>query len=495
MSCAIPSAPEARRSAMARILLIVPPVKKSEMFARGAETTASYLPPLGLAYIAAYLREHGHDCTIYDGVAEPVELKALCERAMSFDFVGVSVVTAFYLRAFHLLQALLEYPRRPPILAGGPHATDLPETLLEAGADVVIRGEGEITTLEVINALAGQRHPEINKTSLYPIEGIAFYDAAGKLVRTKRRPPIADLDIIPLPARDLLPMHKYGTSIARATASPSHSMLASRGCTGICSFCNHSMFGKTVRRFSPDRVVQEFFVLRDDYNAKSVALWDDNFIGDPEYAGEIFERLIAEKFGIPISLEARVDSISLPILKLFKKAGGDFIAFGFESGSQRLLDSMKKNLTLEQMREAAALAKEVGLKIRGYFMMGLPGETYDDIRRTVAFAKELPIDVASFTLLVPFPGTLDYIRARKSGTFDPDFYKKSILGEINFLESPVYVPEGMTAKKLLKMHKNAYTQFYFRPSVIMKKIAEVRNGGDIINLLKGAYTLLRNAVS
>jgi len=471
-------------------------MKKSEMFARGAEATASYAPPLGLGYIAAYLREHGHNCEIFDGVVQSVDLQALCRHALAFDIVGISVGTAYYLRAAEFLSSLQGYTNRPPVLVGGVHATNLPETLLVAGADVAVIGEGEYTSLELVGALAGQRHPFLDKSDLTGIAGIAFLDdGSGEVVKTKRRQPIADLDVIPLPARDLLPMHTYGTSIARSTATPSHAMLASRGCTGVCSFCNHSMFGKMIRRFSPARVVEEFFVLRDVYNAKSVALWDDNFIEEAAYAQEVLEQLIHRKFRLPISIEARADAVSLPILQLFKKAGGDYIAIGFESGSQRMLDSMKKNLTLDQMREAAALAKEAKLKIRGYFMMGMPTETYEDIRQTIRFAKSLDIDVASFSLMVPFPGSRDYIRAQKSGQFDPDFFMKGIVGEFNFLKTPIYVPEGMTPEGLLKIHKNAYSQFYFRLAIVLKKLAEVRTAQDIINLFKGGYTLLMNALS
>jgi len=481
---------------VANILLIVPPMKKREIFARGAEATASYSPPLGLGYIAAYLREHGHTCEIYDGVVQPKDLQALCKYALSFEIVGISVGTAYFLRAAEFLHMLQNYANRPPILVGGVHATTLPETLLVGGADVAILGEGEYTSLELVEALTGQRHPLLDKSALDGIAGIAFLnDSSGDLVKTKRRQPIADLDAIPLPARDLLPMHMYGTSIARSTATPSHSMLTSRGCNGICSFCHHALFGKTIRRFSPARVVEEFFILRDVYKAKSVALWDDNFIEEAAYAREVLEQLIARKFRIPISIEARADAVSQPVLQLFKKAGGDYIAIGFESGSQRILDSMKKNLTLDQMREAVAMAKEAGLKIRGYFMMGMPTETYDDIRLTIQFAKSLDIDVASFKFMVPFPGTRDYIRAQKSGRFDPHFYMKDIISEFNFLKTPIYVPEGMTPEGLLAIHKSAYSQFYFRPSVIAKKLAEIRTAGDIVNLCKGGYTLLMSALS
>jgi magnesium-protoporphyrin IX monomethyl ester (oxidative) cyclase len=471
-------------------------MKKSEMFARGAEATASYLPPLGLGYIAAYLRAHGHLCEIYDGVVRPTDLQVLCEHAMHFDIVGISISTAYFLRAAELLSRLQRYEKRPPVLVGGPHATTLPETLLEAGADVAIIGEGEYTCLELVSFLAGQHHPVLDTGALAKVAGIVFRDAnSGNIVKTMRRPPIADLDSIPLPARDLLPMHMYGTSIARSTATPSHSMLASRGCTGVCSFCNHSLFGKTIRRFSPARVVEEFFQLRDLYKAKSVALFDDNFIEDAAYAHEVLEQLIIKKFRLPISIEARADAVSPSILKLFKKAGGDWVALGFESGSQRILDSMKKKLTLEQMREAVAHSKEAGLKIRGYFMMGMPTESYEDIRLTINFAKSLDIDVASFTFMVPFPGTRDYMRAQKSGKFDPHFYMKEIISEFHFLKAPIYVPENMTSEGLLKIHKSAYSQFYFRPSVIVKKLLEVQTAGDVINLFKGGYTLLMNALS
>ncbi|MDR0467066.1 MAG: B12-binding domain-containing radical SAM protein, partial [Deltaproteobacteria bacterium] len=277
-------------------------MKKSEMFARGAQAAASLLPPLGLGYIAAFLREHGHLCEIYDGIAQPVGLQALCEHALNFDILGISVTTAYYLRAAEFLNMLQHYAKRPPVLVGGPHATSLPETLLASGADVAVLGEGEYASLELVKTLAGRRRPFLDKSALLGIAGIAFIDGnSGAVVKTKRRRPISDLDVIPLPARDLLPMRLYGTSIARSTATPSHSMMTSRGCTGACSFCNHALFGRSIRRFSPARVVEEFFVLRDAYKAKSVAVFDDNFLEDAVYAKAVLELLIAGKFRLPIS--------------------------------------------------------------------------------------------------------------------------------------------------------------------------------------------------
>lgn len=144
------------------------------------------------------------------------------------------------------------------------------------------------------------------------------------------------------------------------------------------------------------------------------------------------------------------------------------------------------------MEYAVKIAKQVGLKIRGYFILGFPTERYAEVQQTIDFAKKIDIDIASFTLLVPFPGTLDFIRAKKQGVFNPDFYKETIVSEINFLREPIFVPADMTKEGLLKAHKSAYNQYYFRPKIILKKLCNIRNKDDLINLIKGAYTLLAN---
>lgn len=217
-------------------------MQKKEMFARGAEATASYLPPLGLAYIAAFLRKNGHVCEIYDGVVNPIELKTLCNKAQLFGIIGISVVTAYYLRAKELLSILNMVPRRPPIIVGGTHATYRPEDLLKDGADIAVIGEGEYTCLELVNTLEKENFiNNLDEKILSNIAGIAYVNKNSEIIKTKKRTAV-NLEELPLPARDLLPMHLYGTSIARSSFSPSHSVLTSRGCNGICSFCNHSMF-------------------------------------------------------------------------------------------------------------------------------------------------------------------------------------------------------------------------------------------------------------
>jgi radical SAM superfamily enzyme YgiQ (UPF0313 family) len=469
---------------MARILLAVPPVHSHELFSRGVKTSASFTPPLGPAYIASYLRAQGHECRIYDGIAEPVELERLAATACQYDVVGVTAVTAYVLRSIELVRAIKARPSCPTVVVGGPHVSVLPESLLAQGADFAVVGEGEETMGELVECLAAGA----NAQRLREVRGIGFYDE-GKYHYTGDRPRIEPLDVVPPPALDLLPMHLYFSSIARATAQPSLPLLTSRGCAGVCSFCSKRSFGTKVRYFSVARIVEDFFLLRDRYGARDVAVFDDSFVSDEQVAGSVCESLRSRGFDRSWSVEAGIDGVSRPLLRTLRDSGCTYIAYGIESGSQRVLDRINKRISKDQVRETIALTKEAGIHIRGYFMLGFPGETAAEMEETIRFAMELDIDLASFTLLVPLPGTVEYRRAQESGTFDPEYYMKGITSEFHFLDSPVYVPEGMTAQTLLAIHRSAYKRYYYRPKVILRKLSSVRSAGDVWSLVRGAYTL------
>ena len=473
---------------MARVLLVQPPVYPRELFSQGVKTSASVTPPLGLAYIASHLRAHGHECRIIDGIAEPIGLDHLAEIACRYDVVGVTVVTAYALRAIELVAAIKARWPSPPVIVGGPHVSALPESLLARGADMAVIGEGEETMRELVECLAAGASRE----RLRAVRGIGFQEE-GIYHYTGPRPPIDPLDTVPLPARDLLPMGRYHSSIARASAQPSLPLLASRGCGGACSFCSRHTFGTKPRYFSVGRIVEEFFLLRDKYGARDVAVFDDNFVADEETASSVCHALRSRGFDLTWSVEARVDSVNRSLLSTLRNSGCTYIAYGIESGSQRILDRINKQVTKQQIRETIAVTKEAGLLVRGYFMLGFPTETATEMEETIRFAIELDVDVASFTLVVPLPGTLEYRRAQRSGTFDRDYYLKGIMPEFHFLDWPAYVPEGMTAETLLGIHRSAYKRYYFRPGVIIKKLASVRSVGDVWALMRGAYTLARKA--
>lgn len=472
---------------MANVLLMVPPLTPKELFVRGSGSSASLIPPLGLAYIAAHLRRAGHRCRIIDGIADPQPVETLCEEAKRFDVIGMSVVSAYAIRAIELIGAIKASGCSAPIVVGGPHVTALPDSLLACGADVAVVGEGELTMCQLVEELATGR------PNLPGVKGIA-YRSGDRTVATGRRELIHPLDQLDLPARDLLPMDRYHTSIARSSHQPSHSMLASRGCPGLCTFCSRVTFGTRVRYFAPGRIVDEFFELRDRYGARDVAVWDDNFPADPEVAIETCDRLRSRGFDRSWSVEARVDCITREVLQALRDAGCTYIAYGFESGSQEILDRVRKHTTIEQMVGVVRMTKEAGIRIRGYFMLGLPGETADHVRRTIAFAKKLDVELASFTLFVPLPGSLDYRRAQQSGQFDPDYWKRQVLPEFNFLDRPIYVPDGMTESELLALHRSAYQQYYFRPKTLLRRIVSVRGLEDLMTMASGAKTLIANTL-
>lgn len=473
---------------MAKIFLMQPPLTADELFVRGSKTSASIIPPLGIAYIAAYLRKHGHECRILDGVAQPYPLEKICNLVRGYDIIGITVVSTYAVRAIELIQALKRSGISEPVVVGGPHITVMPESLLERGADFAVIGEGELTMRELVECLAGNKNIE-------QVPGLVFYKN-GRFVYTPPRAHIDPLDRIPLPARDLLPMHMYRSSIARSTRQPSHSMLASRGCPGVCTFCSKKTFGIKTRYFSVARIVEEFFILRNKYGAKDVAVWDDNFVTNHEIVLAVCEQLKKRNFNIPWSVESRIDVVNRKVLYALKEAGCTFIAYGIESGSQRVLEHINKQTTKEEIVEAIHMTKEVGIQIRGYFMLGLPTETKEEMEDTIRFAIELDTELASFTIFVPLPGTAEYRRALKSGTFvDPQYYLHKVIPEFNFLDYPVYVPEGMTASELLSIHRSAYNRYYFRPRFLLRKLLSIRSAQELRSLFNGGLTLIKNAIS
>jgi radical SAM superfamily enzyme YgiQ (UPF0313 family) len=427
--------------------------------------------------------------TIHDGIAEPCSFEHLEEKCRACDAIGISVVSTYAVRAAELLRHLKDKLPDVPLIVGGPHVTALPESLFQFGADYAVIGEGERTLLELVEALAGgNQNPEL-------VPGLCFMNG-GQVVRTPKRELIMNLDEVPLPARHLLPMHLYSTSSARSKRYPSHSMLASRGCPGVCTFCSKMTFGAKARYFSLERIVAEFRVLKEEYGAKDIAVWDDNFTANQDLAVAVCERLVADGFGLPWSVEARVDCVSPAVLSALKTAGCECIAYGLESGSQRMLDSMNKRILKRDIARTIEMTKKVGLAIRGYFMIGLPGETMEDMLETIKFALELDIELATFTLFVPLPGTVAYRQALKVGTFkDPEYYFHRVLPEFNLPDEAIYVPEGMNEDELLAVHKKAYSAYYFRPIMFWRHFKGLRSISELRGLVQGLLTLLANHFS
>jgi len=472
---------------MAKILLACPPLTKDEMFKRGAKGVGSILPPLGIAYIASTLEKYGHKVNMIDGIAEGTTIKDLTSRLNGFDIVGLTANTNFAFRVKETAKAIKEKDKDLMIIVGGSHAHTIPMDLLGTkNIDFTATGEAEYTFIELADQFdKGKKTKDIQEEK--KIKGLAFLDSEGKLFKTESRPLIKNLDDIPMPARHLLPMHLYKTSEARASRQPSHSIITARGCPYTCTFCYQDLYGKSLRGHSPKRVVDEMELLINKYGAKEISFWDDVFTIRKDRVIEICKLIKERKLDIPWSCESRADSVNKELLKEMAEAKCEFISYGIESGSERMLKVINKMETKDKIREGFKLTKEAGIKTRGYLMLGLYDETLEEMQQTIDFAIELDPDTAGFTIWCPFPGTTDYRRVVEDGSYSGEpYWENRNIPDLNFLENAIYTPNNVTNEQIMKMHKKAIRSFYLRPGYIWRQLKGVRNFEDMKRLYLGA---------
>jgi anaerobic magnesium-protoporphyrin IX monomethyl ester cyclase len=310
----------------------------------------------------------------------------------------------------------------------------------------------------------------------------------GALRHTGPRPYIADLDQLPLPAWDLLEgfPRKFSPPAFKTCKLPAASLVTSRGCPNQCIFCDRSVFGASCHGYSADYVIQMILELYHRYGVREIAFEDDTFITFKQRLVEICQRLIELKLDLSWSCLGRVNHVTAENLALMKQAGCWQISFGVESGSQEILKTIRKNVTLEQIRRALALCKKAGILSKGFFIVGHPGETPETLRATIDFALELPLNDISVNMLTPFPGTELYDRAAEFGRFDPDWSKMNML-------NTVFVPHGLREEDLVNAQKELLRRFYLRPRVVINYIGRlIKNPTLFGSLLRGFIAFLRS---
>jgi len=443
------------------------------------------LPALGLAYIAGVLLKAGHQVRIIEGMAQFYSLEEIARISASFDVVGITSNSFLALLSHRVAKAIKEKNKQVAVVMGGPHATVLPqEVLQDKNVDFVVMGEGEYSFLELVEALSSGAAAD-------NVLGIAYRKADGT-VSMKERDCCDDIDAIPIPARQLMPMHLYRSSEVRSRRNPALHMLSSRGCLYNCSFCcSKTIHRCRLRMHSPARVVEEMHTLVKDFGAKEIHFWDDCFVYDEKRVYDICDLIHRTGLDIPWDCEATVDRVNPTLLKTMRAAGCFGLSYGIETGNDERFKKLNKGwLNLEKVRQAVAWTKQAGLRTRGYFMFGFIGETLQEMEETIKFSKELDLDYATFSLLAPLPGTDDYKRAQASAGFDAHYWRHRLLAEISFPLDPVYSPDGVTKERLLRMHRKACHSFYFRPRIIIRHLLSLRSLENLFGSLKAAYTIM-----
>ncbi|MDM8000292.1 MAG: radical SAM protein [Dehalococcoidia bacterium] len=357
------------------------------------------VPPLGLSYLAGILRREKAEVRILDLLVMPYSPVMLRRELEEFqpDVVGASCHTANFKAACRILKVCKNADPGLITLIGGPHVSFAASDVLEKmpWIDFVVMGEGDETAVELLKALADGR-------DLTTVSGIAFRKNGNAVVNAPR-PLIKDLDSLPLPARDLLPISRY-----RALKVPC-TVITSRGCPFGCIFCSApKMFGRGVRYRNPRLVVDEIEMIHRELGFQEINIVDDTFTVKEPHVEAICQGMRDRNLKITWSVYSRVDTINPRMLRTMREAGCNWVCFGLESGSQKILDTIKKRITTDKSREGIRMATEAGLNVLASFILGLPGENPETAGQTVALAKELfdKYKVSyGFHLLAPMPGT------------------------------------------------------------------------------------------
>jgi len=452
-----------------KIILLNPPPQRQE-------SASLSVPPLGLAYIAAVLRDKGYPVIIKDAYAENMgwqDLAAYLKREHP-DILGLSSVT-------HTMAATAEVmkiarPHVHTIVVGGPHITSWKEKTFQQcpEIDFGIIGEGEETIVELVGELAAGRSPR-------QIPGVIGKDFAGP-----PRPLLPDLDQLPFPARDLLPLNLYHYALAKGRRFTT--LFTSRGCPYHCVFCDKSIFGSRWRARSADNILEEIDEIVQRFQITSLIIYDDLFTLDKERLQAVCEGILRRGYTLDWKCESRVNLVDLETLRLMKRAGCSLVAYGVESGNQHGLDYLNKKITVEQIRRAFALTHEVGLETMAYFILGLPVETYADELRSIAFAKELNPTYVQFSTLSPYYGTRLYEEAQERGWYT----EVEAFGPMDKgYQRPLMIAPPWTLAQLQKIVRYAHLSFYLRPSYIWRRLTAIRSFSQFANACHGGWDLLR----
>lgn len=424
----------------------------------------SVMPPLGLAYVAACLRERGHDVSIIDCNAEKIGWDGLEKRLRSThpDVVGVGGETCHVYKAYRVFKMAKELGVEYTV-AGGPHFTlNHREALTECPhLDYVVVGEGEITTAELLAALQSGREPR-------KILGVA-YRRDGRPVYNGDRPLIEDLDSLPMPAFDLLPMEKYRLV---AWGDRVTMLVSSRGCPYRCIFCSERVLwrGKW-RAHSARRVVDMMEHLKDKYGKDIVWFGDDTFNLDRDRIVEICEEIRERGLDVWWGFEGRADLIlrDKDIFGLMKDSGLFWVLIGVEAASDKELEAYDKGLSISHVKEAFRLLKQYDIISQAMFILGGWWETRESIKQKLKLAVELDPDFAIFTPLTPFPGTELYKMAEDMGLIEE--YDLSKYDFAHF----VMRSNSLSTKELRAFRSYCYRKFYRRPLKILRGVFS-RNG-------------------
>ncbi len=459
------------------IFLVNPFITSAERYGRNIGDIGGHQMPLGIFYLAAALRQINEEVQIRDCEALNLSHEELISELKETQtrIIGITSTTVGFYRARTLAEMIKNEIPDITIVIGGPHMSAMPKpTMLTKAFDYGITHEGEIALTKLTAYLLH------GKGQLSEIPNLSYF-SDNNLIQNDTIEYIQDMESIPLPDRDLCQdFSVYKPPIGAFRDKPVMNMLTSRGCPYQCIFCDNNTFGRKTRFFSAEYVTREIKELITQYGAREIAFLDDTFVLDKKRLRKIFSILQEEQITFPWTCMTRVNNLDYETLKFMADNGCWQIRIGIESGNQKVLDFIKKGITLEQVRNVAKWGKQLGIKVSGFFIIGHHIDTPETIEQTIDFALSIPLTDIITTINTPIPGTESYNLAKQYG----DYYEDDWMS-LNYW-TPVFVPNGLSKELMLQKQAEMYSRFYRRPAVLLRQLGKIKSWQDVKLYYKNA---------
>lgn len=469
-----------------KILLIQPQGIESVRFSiDNLKEEEGILPPLGLLYIASFLQQsRGHQVEVLDNQIEKLESGRLADfiRQKSPDVVGITCRSYYLYDVLNIARAVKSASRTIITVIGGHHASIFPkETVAFGEVDYIVLGEGESAFQRLLEHLCGKSP----KGQLAEYGIIDKNNAEGNLFK---RQIIEDLDALPFPDRRLTDFTRYYNIMTKS--GPTTSMVSSRGCPFSCSFCTSRQ--ERFRGRSAESVVSEIEYCL-SLGIKDITMVDDNFTVNLKRTQEICELIIERGLKFSWDIKGRVDNINRQTLEKLFRAGCRRIQYGIETPNPRMQKILNKNIDVEKITSTLNMTKSVGFDTYADFMIGSPGETREEILKTIEAARRYPLDYAHFGITMLMPGTRLYDDQLQKG-FIKDVWREYASKPVAGFAVP-YCRDTLDRKQLHELLNFAYKSFYLRPARILKNLLAIRSPAEAKRKIKVALKIIAERIS
>ncbi len=470
-----------------KILLINPPNINhiSSVLPEAVEEKRGYNPPLGLLYLAGYIQKCSPktEIKIIDCLAEELNYQQLEQKIIEFspDVAGITTMSFTIIDGMETARLIKKINPKTKVVMGGPHVNIYGQETLNLGSvDFIVLGEGEKIFYDLVMNID-------DENKLKQIAGLFFFDKNKNLVHTGLPGLIENLDEIPLPARNLINNNNYSSVLG--TNKLVTTMMTSRGCPYRCIFCDRPHLGKIFRARSADNVIAE---IKDSmkYGIREFLMYDDTFTIDRKRVIDICDKIINQKLDIIWDIRARVNTVDEELLKKLKESGCARIHYGVESGTSKILKVLNKGITLEEVEKAFALTKKAGIETLGYFMIGSPTETREDILQTIEFMKKIDPDYVHITIITPFPATNLYRMALEEKVIKSDVWREFAKNPTLDFKPPIWERE-LGREELSALLKKAYRSFYRRLKYILKTLKKIKSLDELLRKASAGLKILK----